>query len=226
METVIVTYADDLCRAKRAVDSIVQFGIGNQQDNINIVVNDGPAVFSQAQNLFRSIDQACVYHYTDISDWVHARTGWWSQQWLKLQSHKLISGKWYMPIDSDMYIDRAVKQTELFQGSRAYCNLRNRTMYSGNTKFINYINNACEYWNVDPDEMDLILRESPPNILHTGTVKKMLGEMTPWVFGSIEKSSIEFFLYWVYLNKNNLTDLYQHQDNWFWFGDAFHMDNG
>jgi hypothetical protein len=226
METVIITYADDLNLAYRAAESISRYGIGNSRDNIYIVINDGPTVFSQAQTLFESINRACVYHYTDISTWIHARSGWWSQQWLKLQAYQLVSGDWYMPVDSDMYIDRSIKQSELFQGSRAYCNLRERAMYNGNIKFTNYINNACNYWQVDPEEIDLILRESPPGILHTGTVKKMLDEMTPWIFGSVEKPSIEFFLYWVYLHKNNLIDLYRHRDNWFWFGDAFHMNNG
>ena len=225
METVIVTYAKDLTRAKRAADSISYHGIGDHPHNIHIIINDGPDIFSQAQRLFQSVKEASVYHYTDISTWIHARTGWWSQQWLKLQASQLISSDWYIPIDSDMYIDRNVKQNELFKGTRAYCNLRDCSIYNENKNFTNYINNACEYWKVYSEEIDLILRESPPNILHTDSVKKMLGEMTPWVFGSTEKSSIEFFLYWVYLYKNNLTDLYQHRDNWFWFGEAFHMDN-
>jgi len=225
MEIVIITYQADLHRANRAAESISLHGVGNLTDPIHIIINDSPVIFSQAQDLFRSVNRVCVYHYTDISTWTHARSGWWSQQWLKLQAHQLVSGNWYMPIDSDMYITRFIKQNELFQESRAHCNLRDRSVYKENEKFTNYINNACEYWKIDPEEIDLILRESPPNILHTDTVRKMSEEMSPWVFGNIEKPSIEFFLYWVYLYKNNLVDLYRHQKDWFQFGDAFYMDN-
>jgi hypothetical protein len=49
--------------------------------------------------------------------------------------------------------------------------------------------------------------------------------MNPWIFGSTQTPSLEFFVYWIYLHKNNLTRMYQHQPNWFWFGDTFHMDN-
>lgn len=223
METVIVTYQNDLLLAHRAAESIAKHNIGSAPNTIHVVVNDGPAVFEQAQTLFKSI--ADVYHYTDISSWVHARSGWWSQQWLKLQAYQLINSNWYMPFDSDMYINRHITQKELFDKDRACCNLRDRDMYINNQQFNQYINNACLYWNVDIDDIDQILRESPPNILHRDSVKNMLDDMKPWVFGSTENSSIEFFLYWVYLYKNNLTDMYIHKPNWFWFGDAFFMDN-
>jgi len=222
METVIVTYQADLHRACKAAKSIAEYGIGNRPDAIHIVVNDGPAVFEEAQNLFKGT--ADVYHYTDISTWIHARSGWWSQQWLKLQAYQLISGEWYMPFDSDMYINRTVRQQELFSKDQAHCNLRDRNMYADNPQFSQYITNACLHWKVEPDEIDQILRESPPNILHRDSVKNMLTEMKPWIFGSTENSSIEFFLYWIYLYKNNLTDMYVHKPNWFWFGDTFFMD--
>ena len=223
METVIVTYRQDLPRAVRAVQSIDRYTIGTKPNTIHVVINDSPDVFACAQTLLKP--HADVYHYTDISTWTHARSGWWSQQWLKLQAHQLISGEWYMPFDSDMYIDRCIKQTELFDGNHACCNLRDRDTYNNNPKFSAYIDSACEYWKVDPDELCQILRESPPNILHRTTVKNMLSEMSPWIFGSVENPSLEFFVYWVYVYKNNLTHLYRHQDNWFWFGTAFHMDN-
>ena len=223
METVIVTYQQDLARASRAVDSINKYKIGTGSDIIHVVVNDSPAVFEQAQQLFKS--SAHVYHYTDISNWMYSRSGWWNQQWLKLQASQLITGEWYMPFDSDMYIDRHIKHKELFDGNRALCNLRERSDYSNNNSFEQYIINACKYWKVDPTELDEILRETPPNLLNRKTVQTMLTEMTPWVFGSINNPSIEFFIYWVYLHKNNLTDMYQHRDHWFWFGNAFYMDN-
>ena len=225
METVIITYQADLGRAVRAANSISLYGVGNLIDPIHIVINDGPAVFEQAQSLFSNIKRAQVYHYTDISTWIHARSGWWSQQWLKLQAYKLVSTEWYMPIDSDMYLTRSIKHTELFSGRRAICNLHDRSMYQNNKKFIEYIDNACDYWKVDPDEIFQILRETPPNTLHRNSVSTMLSEMSPWVFGSIEKPSLEFYIYWIYLHKENCTDLYQHQKNWFWFGNGFAQDN-
>ena len=223
METVIVTYRRDLELAVRAVKSIDKHKIGSKPNTIHVVINDGPEIFEQAQALFKPL--ARVYHYTDISTWVHARSGWWSQQWLKLQAYQLIEGEWYMPFDSDMWIDRCVKEHELFIGNRALCNLRNRDMYTGNELFEKYLTNACEYWKVNLNDLSEILRETPPNILHCKTIKNMLEELKPWIFGSVEKPSIEFFIYWVYLHKNNLTHMYRHQDQWFWFGDTFFMDN-
>jgi len=223
METVIVTYRHDLLRAYRAATSIAAHNIGNPPNTIHVVVNDDQAVFKQAQDLFESLAE--VYHCTDISTWMHARSGWWSQQWLKLQAHQLIAGEWYMPFDSDMYIDRNIRQKELFDNNRAYCNLRDLDMYNNNQQFKQYIVNACLYWNIKIDDIDAILRESPPNILHQNSVKNMLNEMKPWIFGSTQNSSIEFFLYWIYLLKNNLTDMYTHKTDWFWFGDTFFMDN-
>ena len=220
METVIVTYDQDLALAARAVDSLTRHSIGSAPNTIHIIVNDGPAVFEQAQRQFGKL--AHVYHYTDISSWIHARSGWWSQQWLKLKACELVSGEWYIPFDSDMWISRSVLDRELFNGRRALCNLRNRSIYD--KQFDEYVQNACTYWSVDPEDIDEILRETPPNILHKDTVKKMLEEMSPWVFGSTQKPSLEFFVYWVYLYKNNLTGMYQHQPDWFWFGDTFHMD--
>ncbi len=225
METVIITYQADLERALRAAKSISLYGVGNCVDPIHIVINDSPVIFEQAQSLFVDIKRTQVYHYTDISTWIHASSGWWSQQWLKLQAHKLVSTDWYMPFDSDMYLSRSIKNTELFSGRKAICNLHNRSVYKDNKLFIEYIDNACAYWHVDPDEIFQILRETPPNIMHRVSVDNMLNEMTPWVLGSTQTPSLEFFIYWVYLYKNNLTDMYQHRDNWFWFGDAFYMDN-
>lgn len=221
METVVVTYKQDLNLAARAVNSIIKYGIGSEPNTIHIVINDSPAVFEQAQKQFGKI--ACVYHYTDISTWIHSRSGWWNQQWLKLKACELITGEWYMPFDSDMWISKHIHDQELFNGSRALCNLRECAIYDN--QFDNYIRNACNYWSVDPDEIYEILRETPPNILHKDTVKKMLEEMNPWIFGSTQTPSLEFFVYWIYLHKNNLTQMYQHQPNWFWFGDTFHMDN-
>ena len=225
MEVVIITYLADLHRAKRAAESISLYGVGNLTDPVYIVVNDGPDVFEQAQVLLSNIERVQVFHYTDISKWIYATSGWWSQQWLKLQSYKLVSGDWYMLVDSDMYLTRPIRQTELFLGNRAICNLHDRNVYHENKLFLEYIDNACIYWKVDQDEVFQILRECTPNIMHRDSVDKMLKEMTPWVFGSTEKSSLEFFIYWVYLHKNNLVGLYQHRDNWLPYGDGFFMDN-
>ena len=225
MEVVIITYLADLHRAKRAAESISLYGVGNLTDPIYIVVNDGPPVFAQAQALLSNIERVRVFHYTDISKWIYATSGWWSQQWLKLQSCKLVSGEWYMLVDSDMYLTRPIRQTELFSGNQAICNLHDRSVYHENKLFLEYIDNACTYWKVDPEEVFQILRECTPNIMHRDSVDKMLEKMTPWVFGSTEKSSLEFFIYWVYLHKNNLDGLYQHRDNWLTYGNGFFMDN-
>jgi hypothetical protein len=223
METVIVTYSDDMHRAVRAVDSITQFKIGNGPNTIYIVVNDCLEVFEQAQKLFQHCSEVRVHHFSDISSYMSARSGWWSQQWLKLAAHQLIKDEWYIPFDSDMFINRHVKNHEMFVNNKALCELRDVSIYQSNKKFAEYIKNAYDIWGID--NTSKILRESPPNILHRKTVDRMLTELSPHTFGNSGMLSLEFFVYWAYIVKQNLEHMYQHQDNWFWFGDAFHMDN-
>jgi hypothetical protein len=211
-------------RAVRAVESITKFKIGNNSNIIYIIVNDRPEVFEQAQKLFQNYSQVHVHHYSDISSYTSAPSGWWSQQWLKLAAHQLIKDEWYMPFDSDMFIDRHVKNHEMFFNNKALCDLRDVSIYQNNKKFIDYIKNACDLWGID--DISEIMRESPPNLLHRKTVERMLTELSPHTFGNSGKPSLEFFVYWAYIIKQNLEHIYQHRDNWFCFGNTFHMHNG
>lgn len=211
-------------RAVRAVESIEKFKIGDDSNTIYVVVNDSLAVYKQTLNAFRSFTQVRVHHYSEISDYTSARSGWWSQQWLKLSAHQLIASDWYMPFDSDMFINQHVSNSDMFLDNKAFCDLRDIDIYQENTEFIEYIKNACNLWKID-FPINKIMRESPPNLLHRQTVNCMLQQLTPHVFGSYEKPSLEFFVYWAYVIKQNLTNMYQHRDNWFCFGGTFCMDN-
>ena len=216
MDIVLVSYINDLEKAKTCIDSISHYGIIQQNPTIRLIVNDTPEVHKTFKHTFSNYPHVHLYHYLELTDQWPWFLGWRSQQWMKLVASKIVKSEWYLVVDSDMTITKPVEYQDLFQNNKAYCNLRKIADYQEQLK--TYACNAYRYWGLEPEEY--ILRESPPIIMHTQTVQNLANELNPAFI--INNNSLEFLLYWTYLRFKNLDqELHVSSPTWMHLGEIF-----
>lgn len=216
MDIVLVSYINDLEKAKNCVQTISLHGIVQQTPKIKLIVNDTLEVYNTFKLTFSNYPNVQLYHYLEITNRWPWFLGWRSQQWIKLVASTIVETEWYLVVDSDMSIIQFVDYNNLIQNNRAFCNLRQLDEYQPQLK--TYATNAYQYWGLEPDEH--ILRESPPIIMHTETVSKMIKELDPAFI--LNGNALEFHLYWAYLKLKNLDqDLHIVLPKWMPLGEVF-----
>lgn len=217
MDILLITHAPDLDKAVRCVSSIEYHGIGDNPPIFHIVINDCKTLMSDARAKW---PKHKVWHWSDISPIRSFPSGWWSQQWLKLTASSVITHDWYLVVDSDMWLDRHIDQDELFCGDRARAQLRDRKYYSNQPRFLSYMDNARDYFGLS--DLDSVMRDVPPNILRTSITRDLVENLDPGIFGSMSRTSLEFFLYWAWLCHHDLQgSYYVPEENWLVLGNAF-----
>lgn len=217
LSVVIVSYEQDFDLAISLIESIREHGIGDGIVPIHLIVNDKQHVFEKFKNVLKDVEEVHVKHCFELSDWV-LDLDWVSQQWYKLDVSNIIETKWYLVLDSDQIQTEHAEYEDLFDGIKAKCLLKETTLFDENTNmhrsYKNRMINACNLLGVDFSKLKLILSETTPVLMHTQTVRKLTQKCNQNVFYDQSCANVahpcvvEFFLYWIYVVRENLTGLY------------------
>ena len=211
LSIVIVTYRQDLSLFERCMQSIAKHGIVAPDIKIIVVVNDDLSLIAELAGITNPLKlNIDILHYSKITDW-NGHIGWDSQQYFKLAVENLITTSWYLILDSDTYITDSVQITNLFVDNSAVCSWEKSAEHHRQ-----HLYNANLIWN-NPLS-DYSMGDSPPFIMHTDTVKKLLNYTNKQWFDFDRQGQLytfEFFLYYSYLvHTNTLDKLYVKKNNY------------
>jgi hypothetical protein len=211
VEVAIVTYEPDLDQCVELVNSIREYGFIQRDIKINVIVNDTDLVFQRAAELLCNVTNIKIHKLSDFDVGPGGnRSGWWTQQYLKLAIAKFIDSPWYAIIDSDQGLwGLSVTFDDWFltvdQQVLARYTPVSFEKFSERQQpwFIEYWKKAADFWQINLQNNDLLLSETPPVFMNTNAVKNLISECD--VAAMILKQVChEFALYWSYLIKKDL----------------------
>ena len=203
-ETVIVTYSKDFNKLQQCLQSIIDTGLGHNNEPIHIVVNDHESTINEITNFIPNDSRIRVWHYKDLDDW-SGPLDWYSQQWFKLSASKIVSSEWYLLLDSDNTLQMPIGYDDMFSNNRAHY----RLMFIDftNKELLERLAVAYDHWDDTLDNWKYFMTDQIPFIMHTNTVKQMLPQVNSSFFDSrSNKITLEFLLWSAYLDHCGIKD--------------------
>ena len=144
--------------------------------------------------------------------------GWFKQQLIKLLVASKVLTRHYLIVDSDMYLTQRLEYTDLFHNGRIKYNYEpwqteNSKQFSQNSK---WWEGSCDVLGEDVSGLfgQEKLMSVTPEVLITDLVAGLIGELehrhgfSNWEKIVCDKKFTEFTLYWLYIRKKGLEDLY------------------
>lgn len=210
-EIVIVTYLPDFDNTVRLVRDIRQQNYLYKDITIHVVVNDIESNLRLFEHLVDGLDVQ-TYPASEFGIYAEQGRGWVMQQYIKLAVSDRICSPWYLIFDGDQSlwnIGRSVEEQDWFVDQRAYCKVTDLSEYQRNrSPLMKRFQESAELLGMDLLQVEYLLNDKPPVMMHTETVRKLLDEVgdTPLRSGRVT----EFSLYWLYLVQQGLDQvLYQ-----------------
>lgn len=203
---VIVTYKQDLDKLETCLDSLSKHASNFKKI---LIINDDATSLPLFQKFIDK--QTDVVHCLEIADWYHS-FDWWSQQYFKLAVAQCIQTPWYLLIDSDDLIVQDITNDTLFRGSRAICLIETLTILrrSPNQVLIKWLENACTLFNMGMPAHTM--GNLTPFMMHTVQARELFKLISTDQFNTNfpEKLTLEFYLYYVWLYRNQLFEQLYH----------------
>lgn len=161
---------------------------------------------------FKFIKEDYIIH-KNISD----INGWLKQQIIKIATASIITTEYYLIVDSDMYLNQKLRYEDLFQNSKVkysyepYQELNNK-YYSTNSEWWKNSAKIIDYPITDLYK-DKYLMGVTPQIFITDKVKELVKYLIlrygkDWQKIICDMKFSEYTLYWLFMLKNNYTQLY------------------
>lgn len=161
---------------------------------------------------FKYIDENIL-----ISSNIHNLEGWYKQQIIKLTISLILETKYYLVVDSDMYLKQPLSYDDLFDNSKIkYCfepwQELNNKYFSTNSKW--WLNSA----NILKFDITKLYNQNflmgvTPQVLIVDEVRSLINYLNS-IYGSdwqkiiCEMKFTEYTLYWIYLIMKEKTNLY------------------
>jgi len=176
-------------------------------------------------NLFPSIPFKFINEEHLLHENIRSIQGWYKQQIIKLMISRIIETEYYLVLDSDLYLNQLLRKEDLFYNNKIkYCHqpwqTTNDKYYSTNSKWWTDSCNVLKYPVENLYEQRYLMGVTP-QVLITEKVKDLLSHLqgmygSEWQKIICEMKFTEYTLYWLYLMKNNLTDLYTIEGKQLW----------
>jgi hypothetical protein len=209
VEIVLVIYQRDFENTVKMIRHLRQQQYLYKDIVIRVVVNDTEPNIAKFKQLATGLDiQIHTAYEFGVRPELHAKSGegWVTQQYLKLAISQAINSPWYLIIDGDQglwNLTHPVSEKDWFVAGRAYCKTTSIQEYQETgSPLLSHFEGSADLLGVDLAQIECILNETPPMMMHTGTVKKLLQEVDSSEI--LKGNNTEFSLYWLYLVKNNL----------------------
>jgi hypothetical protein len=143
--------------------------------------------------------------------------GWFKQQLIKLKMANCVETEGYLVIDSDMYLTQPLFFEDLYHNGKLKYNsepwqTENNKHYSQNSKWWDASCNVMDY-PMEKLHSEKHLMSVTPEFLITSVVKDLMNHLDgihgeQWQSLIFERGCTEFTMYWLFLLKNNLNNLY------------------
>lgn len=209
IDIVVIAYGGEAIALKLQARSIRLFATPNVVGNIHIVINENNT--EDFRLYFRKkiapeygdlINNVLLYDYDELTASTTSKTGWTSQQALKLVAAKLVSSPVYLILDSKNHFIRPLSSSLFFsQSGRIKMPL---TFF--HKPYEQYFNAAYQYFNgATSPNLDLALPTITPFLADTHTVMELIAEVEkrerkPFFSFFIESKQFrEFYLYFAYI---------------------------
>lgn len=209
MDLVVVGFTGELRALKLQARSIRLYARHGTFSRIYIVVNDN--AFSHFRRYFESevlpeygdhADRVELVDYRALTGKPFKKTGWRSQQALKLLVARLVDAPQYLLLDSKNHFIRSVDQSCFIAPDG-----RLRThMYPVITGFETYFEAACNYFGVShPEVRPIVMPTATPVMMVSKHVSALLElvesreEVSFFTFFMESRRFTEFYFYYVYL---------------------------
>jgi hypothetical protein len=176
-------------------------------------------------DLYTSIPFSFIDENTLLDKNVFDIEGWYKQQIIKLMVANVIQTKYYLVLDSDLYLNQLLRYEDLFYNNKLKYSQQpwqtvNDKYYSTNS---NWWISSCNILNYPVENLydQKYLMGVTPQILITENVKNLINHLkelycSEWQKRICEMKFTEYTLYWIYLMKNNLTELYSIDGKQLW----------
>jgi hypothetical protein len=158
-----------------------------------------------------------------ISNNTITQLGWYKQQIIKLSISEIIKTKYYLVLDSDMYLNQSFKYDDLFfeekiKYSSEPWQTKNNEKYSTNS---NWWIGSCNVLNYDLEKIKVDdLMGVTPQLLITDVVKSLITNIksinNDWQLYLCNNKFTEFTLYWIYILLKEYKDLYTNKGYPLW----------
>lgn len=205
VEIVIVTYSRDFAPTIKLIEQLRSKSYLYEDIKIHVIVNDNNANLNQFSKLAKPYNVS-IHHSVNFNVHNDSAAGWLTQQQLKLAIADHIQTPWYLIIDGDQTLwdsVESIEESDWFTFDKAYCKVTTMEELKTNHYPLLYVfANIAQKINVNLDEIEYMLIDKPPTMMHTDTVRRLIREIGTSEI--LKAQATEFSLYWLYLVKQKI----------------------